>query len=87
MTEAYCLKCRRMVPADPLKVPGLWRLIDHYRFDLSHNGGAVLCTGKVSASKITHGMEDPQAAFRYASRAWGMIGRTVSEGRYADYVD
>lgn len=88
MIEAYCIRCRRMVPATESKVLGLWRLADHFRFDLVHGKDTVPCPAFFTDSTITHGMEDPKAAFREGGRrAWGQVGPVFRKRRYEDYAD
>lgn len=87
--EAYCIRCRRMVPARKSpKYPGVFILERHWRFSAYAEDRTARCPGTVSASLLTHGMEDPRAAFREARRAWGRRGATTRrEMRYADHVD
>jgi hypothetical protein len=70
--EAYCIRCRRMVPAHKsAKWPGVFVLETHWRFSAYAEDCTARCPSTVSASPLTHGMEDPRAAFREARRAWG----------------
>lgn len=87
--EAYCIRCRRMVPAHKSpKWLGVFILEVHWRFSAYADDRIARCPGSVSASPLTHGMEDPRAAFRYERRAWGRRGATTRrEMRYTDHVD
>lgn len=82
--EAYCIVCRRMVPARKGLSGRIFLLATHYRVNMYSGDDWIPCKGKVTASSLTHGMEDPRAAYRYARRAWGFIVPIKKGGPFDD---
>lgn len=85
--EAYCIVCRRMVPARKGLSGRIFILATHYQVSLYSGEDQIPCRGRVTASSLTHGMEDPRAAYREdGRRAWGTIIPISKSGPFDSFT-